>query len=283
MKRLLLLGLGIVLIACCSMLLWYRYKWKTVWEETAYRVPYSVALHDDDTLRVLMIGDSWAEMHHGGGCDTMLATMLCQQLDIPVKVLSQGRGGALSRQVYNLMFKASSFGDSIYCMENMLKQGADYCVVIAGINDAAANLGPTFYVRHYNLILRTLFVWHMRPVVIEIPDVDIYDVYSRKDRKNLLLDCLRAWMTGAEPYDVRVYREALRERSLQMKDSIVYVACDQWNKAGFRDSRGMYLTDKVHLNHRGYQQLDSCIAVFIARDYLLKTNSLEQPVSRQPE
>ena len=283
-KRHLAVGVAVAMMLCGgTVLAWYRYQWRAIWEQTAFRRPYAVAAHDDDTLRVLMIGDSWAQMHQENGCDTMLSRMIHEQTGGPVKVASKGRGGAVSKAVYHLMYGETAAADSACCMEQMLKGGADYCIVIAGINDAVANLGPAFYVRHYDLILRTLQAWNMRPVVIEVPDVGIYDMYSRKDWKDLALDRLRAWMTGAAMYDVGLYRQALHNRLLQAGDSIVYVPHEQWDGERGRDRSRLYLSDQIHLNRQGYHALDSCIAVCIARDYLSDTDSLKKAMGGQSQ
>ena len=259
--------IAVVLAAMAFCVIWYAYRWQDVLRPATYISPYEVA-EPADTLSVLFIGDSWAELHHRDGFDTVIHRMLEKELNEPLKVTAKGRGGATSKAIYRLMFQQTAGVDSAYCTEPLLRAGADYCVVIAGINDAARNLGPNNYCRNYELILRTLLDWHMKPVVIEVPDVDIYHLYSEKPFKDGLVDKVQAWLNNTKLYDVTDYRKQLKARLEQtgMMDSVVYVDRSQWNKDGFRDRRYLYLYDRIHLNVNGYQVLDSCIAACIARD-----------------
>jgi hypothetical protein len=51
-----------------------------------------------------------------------------------------------------------------------------------------------------------------------------------------------------------------------MQSSIIYISADSWNAAGYQDKRGLYLSDEIHLNAKGYAVLDSCIASEILKD-----------------
>ena len=261
--------LCVLIVAGCAVWMWYGERWKDILTPAVAVAAYDVVHPPDDTLRVLMIGDSWAGMHHSGRCDTMLQAMLAQRVTRPVKMVANGRGGGKSKEIYHLMFRETTPAtDSWACTEELLKLGADYCIVSAGINDAAGNLGPDVFCQNYLLIVRTLLAWHMRPVVIEMPDVDINGLYHDKPIRHRMVDRLRAWRTGADMYDVTKYRQELRRR-LQadgLMDSVVYVPCASWNELGFRDERNLYIGDHVHLNHEGYRKLDSCLAVYISKD-----------------
>ena len=56
-------------------------------------MPYSVMYHEDDTIRVAMIGDSWAALHLSNKMDSFLQCRLSNQIGIPIKMTSKGKGG----------------------------------------------------------------------------------------------------------------------------------------------------------------------------------------------
>ena len=51
---------------------------------------------------------------------------------------------------------------------------------------------------------------------------------------------------------------------------VLYVGRETWNPIGYMDPRDLYLDDAVHLNQKGYQVLDSCLASQILEDYKIK-------------
>ena len=239
-------------------------RWKHFWSP-ANRQPYYV-IHQtkSDTLRVLMIGDSWAEMHSVFQMDSFLQSKLVYCLNRPVKVFSKGIGGEKSKGIYMSMFENGESGT-----KPLLSLGCDYCVILAGINDAANNLGTEQFCQNYHLILDFLFKNEIQPVVIEIPDVDIWNVYGGKPKKDLLNDFLRSIMTHCGMYNYSEYREALH--TMLQKDNImhkvIYVPMNCWNGRQALINKSLFLKDGVHLNKLGYEKLDSCIALHISQDF----------------
>lgn len=251
------------LLFVLTYLLLYN-RWKHLWALETPRAVYTIKHQIDDTLRVVMIGDSWAGMHHEGGLDTLLFHQLRILIDSPLKVVSSGRGGEKSRGIYRLMFEDGQFGT-----RPLLSESPDYCIVIAGINDAAANMGAKQYCYHYRLILDFLLLNHVRPVVIEIPNVNIGYIYRRKPIKDLFADYLKSKMVGCNLYDYNDYREAFLKmlNDCQFMSRIVFVPIKDWNEDGVSINRKLFLEDQIHLNRKGYELLDSCIAARIANDY----------------
>lgn len=256
------LGGSFLLIAAIFGILYVR--WNHLWALEEKNQPYQVQSHYDDTLRVVMIGDSWAGMHHEAGLDSFLQCQLNSLAGCPVVVRSRGRGGEKSRGIYNLMFEYGKHGT-----RQILSEGPDYCIVMAGINDAAANRGVRQYLYHYKLILDFLLRNNIRPVVVEIPDVNIWALYSSKPIKDLFGDYLKSIMTRCDMYNYHEYREALLSMLAEedmMKD-IVFIPMKEWNGNGETINFSLFLDDQIHLNCKGYELLDSCIASRIAEDY----------------
>lgn len=240
------------------------YRWRHLWALEEIHQPYQVQSHHDDTLRVVMIGDSWAGMHDEAGLDSFLQRQLNGLTDSPVIVKSRGRGGEKTRGIYNLMFEYGKYGT-----RPILSEGPDYCIVMAGINDAASNRGVRQYLYHYKLILDYLLSHNIRPVIVEIPDVNIWALYSQKPIKDLLGDYLKSVMTGCDMYNYHEYREALLSmiNEEDMMNEIVLIPMKEWNEKGEAINQCLFLEDQIHLNRRGYELLDSCIAFKIIEDY----------------
>lgn len=248
---------------------YYYIQWKHLWQlcpsYTVYRIE-----HHDDTLRILVIGDSWAEMHSDLNMDTFLCSRLRKEVDCPVSVVSKGKGGEKTRKIYQMMFESKGDGT-----KPLFESGADYCVIFAGINDAAANWGAKQYCYHYRLIIDFLLHNNIRPVVIEIPDVDIWNVYKDKHTKDKLADFVKSTMTRCVMYNYSEYREALYDMLEKDKlfDKVVFVPMTKWNGNGVMINPFLYMEDRVHLNNEGYKKLDESIAIAIANNLNLSKDT----------
>ena len=119
-------------------------------------------------------------------------------------------------------------------------------------------------------MLQQLLKMGIKPVVIEIPDVNYHAIASRESRFIRISHFLSSIVTDSELYNFHSYREnlkkAIKEASLDKR--IVYVRSDAWNAEGYKDSNDLYLPDEVHLNPYGYYKLDSCMASIILNDYV---------------
>ena len=197
-----------------------------------------------------MYGDSWVGMHPSELSDSVIAGR-------PIAFQTCGQGGLKSGEVYELMFNRS----------RSLLIGPDYCIVIAGINDASANVGVDYYCTNYRLIIEHLLTCQIRPVIVEIPDVDLKSVYGKKPIKDLLCDSYRAFLTASHIYDVAGYRKSLYSylELTNLNNHIIYISKDLWNPGGYKD-KSLYLDDNIHLNVNGYRKLDSCILNKIKHD-----------------
>lgn len=242
---------------------YYYIRWKYIWQQCSSIPAYKIEKHNDDTLRILIIGDSWAEMHSYLQMDTFLCSRLRKEITCPVSVVSKGKGGEKSREIYQLMFKDGGYGTKLF-----FESGVDYCIIFAGINDAATNRGTKQFCYHYKLILDFLFQNKIRPVVIEIPDVDIWNMYKKKPFKDILTDLIRSTMTHCKMYEYHDYRETLYEmlQNEKLLDRVVYVPMAKWNGAGVTINPLLFMEDKIHLNYEGYCKLDESIAKAIVNN-----------------
>ncbi len=276
-KKILYLFVAFFFLILLGYLLCY-YRWYPIWQPVAQRKSYSVQQNQDDTLRIVMIGDSWTGLHHKWGHDSLLAIMVQDRVSCPVTMEARGKGGAKSSEIYEMMFRESGLNPEL-CTQPLIETSPDYVIVTAGINDASANLGTEYYCINYGLIVSHLLACGIRPVIVEMPDVDIKGLYGDKPLKDKLVDRLRSLMTGVSLYDVKPYRESLRQylQDNHMLDSVVYVDLSHWKPD--------YITDGIHLSNSGYHQLDSCLSVFIVADLekAVDSNMVKKPVNANAE
>ena len=253
--------LFVLLIA--GLYVYYYSRWKHLWAMDVSFPSYEVKSRVDDTLKVVMIGDSWAGLHHEEGMDAYLFSKLQEKIQRPLSVISKGKGGEKSRGIYQLMFSTDCYGT-----KTLFASKPDYCIISAGINDAAANLGTQQYCHYYRQILDFMLTNHIRPVVLEVPNVNIWHLYGEKPIKDLVVDFVRSKMTGCKMYQFQEYRETLYQMLIdeQLIEKVVYVSMVDWNDGSPEIDRHLFMDDQIHLNHNGYKKLDSCIALAIAKD-----------------
>ncbi|MBR1545981.1 MAG: acyltransferase family protein [Prevotella sp.] len=265
-----LLMVSAVLTGVVLLVTWL---WRPFYKAVEPFALYKVDKHYDDTLRVIMIGDSWVYFHETLRRDSTFEEHLKRVMgNRKVKVTAKGKGGATSGQVFEQMSAERMLAteyDLSHCSQPIIEKGADYCVISAGINDARQRRGKVYYVTNYFHIIRTLLASGIRPVVMEIPDVDVDEYYEG----NTLYYQLRAWIamrvlkTGL--YGTSDYRLALKDslEAHHLMDSIIYIPAASWNPEGWRDKRDIYTDDHFHLNLVGYDLLDSTFTAEIIRDY----------------
>lgn len=243
--------------------MWYAWRWQSLFVPAKPRPAYSVYGHGADTILIAMIGDSWAGLHSSSRQDSTISSEWTAFLGRSVRFVSCGKGGANSGDVYRLMFYQHLPIDSFSSM-HLLQQRPDFCLISAGINDASQNIGVKTYCANYHLILQHLLRCGIRPIVLEIPDVDLKRVYGDKSLKDRLAETYKDFLAGTERYNVAEYRQALYQYMSDngLLDSVIYVNRIMWNPKGYRDT-AIYLPDCIHLNELGYARLDSCVISII--------------------
>lgn len=210
----------------------------------------------NDTLKIAFIGDSWAAYHHQ--YDSLLCSMLSSD-GHSYYVISKGNVGAKSKQIYQCLSTTT---------KPILLNHPNYCIVSAGINDAVAKLGKEYYVYHCILILQQLLELEIKPVVLEMPEVNYHAIAGREPWMMRIRHMLSSMITDSEMYGFDTYKTALIQaiKNANMQSRIIYISADSWNTNGYMNDRGLYMEDETHLNAVGYEVLDSCIASEIHKD-----------------
>ncbi len=273
----------IIILLLCSPLLIFVWQWlfdgpdfdMSVNEE--YPIYDILPKHNDDTIRVIVIGDSWAEYHTTLECDTIFcryAEMLTTQ---PVKCLSIGHSAKVTKEIYNEMFSERTeehSWDRNRCSQPLINQHPDYCIIMAGINDMRLSKPVGFYIGNYRLMLNLLIKNGIRPVVLEVPGVDMkFFNGKRKYYRRWLFSLISMW-TKIDDSSIEVYRKAMRKmiQESELKNKVLFIPASAWNPGGIEANPSIYLDDRLHLNLEGYHVLDSCMATEVIKDYIIRNN-----------
>lgn len=218
--------------------------------------------HASDTLKIIIIGDSWAAYH--SEYDSQLKSILESKLKKKVTVNSKGSVGAKTKTIYSNMFDSISY----YGTKNMIDSSPKYAIISAGINDAVAKMGSKNYCHHYDLIIKNLLSAGIKPIIIDMPQVDYKAVYQRENIIKKVRHQFSSWLTNAPLWSFDIYRKELKLTIRQKisRNQIIYIPSSEWNSKGYADPRKLYLEDHIHLNKKGYLLLDSCIASHILSD-----------------
>ena len=217
----------------------------------------SVCIHNDDSIRISFIGDSWAEFHQNEH-NCCIVPLLRSLINRPVSIRTCGISGLTSKQLYQQLFIEKS-------IREVIDWGPNYCIVAIGVNDADRKLGTRYYQKNIKLIIDYLLERQIVPVVLEIPYFNTWR--SFKVRKTFdKLEYLMSMAINCSSMDcIEEYRnsfEFLVERE-SWYEKLIYLKTDDWNQDGYKDSRDIYDDLQMHLNTHGYQILDSCIARLI--------------------
>ena len=204
---------------------------------------------EDDTIRVLFMGDSWAAYHKP--YDTLLSNMIRTYTNRPCKVTSLGFVGAKSKEIYERIFTDA---------KSVIFMHPDVCIVSAGINDAVAKMGTNYYIKNYEYVLSFLLENGSVPVVIDAPDVDYMAVYLRESFIAKTRHRISSFVTGANMFSFDNYRTALKNmiQKEYKYPKVIYIESNSWFTCELLDKDG------IHLNSKGYLRMDSCISTEIS-------------------
>lgn len=212
-----------------------------------------IRAHNDDTIRICFIGDSWAEGHKSVKC--VIDTLVGNATGKSVVVRTAGISGLTSKNIYYGMFRDDS-------MKNVIEWGPDFCFVVAGINDSDRKIGTGYYRDNMKLIIELLLEHKITPVILEIPSYDICFSFERRNRLIKLQYLVSSILTWSKLDCINEYRIAYKNmiKAQGWGEKVITIWSDDWNPDGYMDKRNLYDEGLMHLNERGYLVLDSCIA-----------------------
>jgi len=244
----------IVILSVCGIAIGYALN--NYYAPPAERQAYTIPRHHDDTLRIAYIGDSWAAFHNEHRCS--LSQIISNRLQRPVKVTSFGLPGKTSKEIYESLFNHSK-------MRTLMTQGCDFCFISAGINDTYKKMSTEYYKKSMDFIIQFMLTNNIRPIILEIPDYDIIRAYNRQQPSRRWLRMFSILITGT-PIDCKnEFRNTLMELIFYKNyhDSVDLISYQEWNLHYVDDLKAYYVGDGMHLNQKGYDKLDSCLAMHI--------------------
>lgn len=250
----------IFVIASCIICVNIYKKFFSYYTPAKERPQYKTSQHYDDTIRIAYIGDSWAQGHNNHNC--LIEQKIEEVMRCPVRVSSYGIGSLTSKEIYHALFEVEG-------LRHFMEKGYNYCVISAGINDSSKKLSKSYYKKSINCLIRFMLYNHIRPIIIEIPDYDILDVYDKECKYDKIIRNL-SMIINAMPTDCKQeYRNTLddliKEKGYQDKVSIIRYK--SWNANYHDDLKTLYIDDHLHLNEKGYSVLDSVIVNEIIKQY----------------
>ena len=226
---------------------------------------YPTKQHSDDSLRIAFIGDSWALGHKYHKC--RISALLTYSTRKPVSIESYGIGGLTSKEIYNALFEIKGF-------KNFMKKGYDFCILSVGINDTNKKMSIKYYKKSVECIINFLLTNHICPIILDIPDYNIYRSYDTEKMYDKIVRHL-SMIINSSPIDCKQeFREALYElvRDKRYRDNVITIHYKSWNNCYEKDLVNIYNCDQIHLNEKGYQTLDSIIAGEVYKHYMHHTS-----------
>ena len=234
---------------------------------TQERFPYHIKKSQSDTLRIAFIGDSWAFMHRE--YDAATSQYLSQSLNRPVRLMSFGICGLTSSEIYENIFEND-------LLKDFLSIGHDYCILSAGINDTYKKMSPTYYSKSIEHLIYFFLYNDISPIIIEIPDYDIYKAYERQRTSRKIIRQISMLINGLPIDCKKIYRDELYDliSSYRYRGKIKIIPYKLWNSNYASDQKLYYRSDGIHLNRKGYERLFECLPE------VLQTNTYPIPVKQ---
>lgn len=245
-----LITLFIALITTCAIL---GFKLNSYYAAAKERPIYKTTQHNDDTIRIAYIGDSWAFGHQFHQCK--IEGVLENKLQRPVIVSSYGIGGLTSKEIYHALFELDS-------LKHFMQKGYDYCFISAGINDTYKKMSSIYYQESMNCIIQFLLANHIYPIIQEIPDYNITKAYDNQKIDKKLLRQISMFINNTDLDCKQQFRDALDEliQAKKYQNKVTIIRYKSWNKSYEKDLKKIYIEDQMHLNEKGYTSLDNCIS-----------------------
>ncbi|NML69485.1 SGNH/GDSL hydrolase family protein [Chryseobacterium sp. RP-3-3] len=248
MKKKIVLSSVLLTGVFCFVYFWNKYSYAG---EENY---FSSGTKPETGLQIGIIGDSWVVRQN---LDSLLEKKLLDK-GVQSEIYSSGNPGAKTKRIYENLFKDD--GEE-FSSKKVIDKKPDYCIVIAGVNDAATHVGPEFYTHHMVMIIKTLLHYNIKPVVVSLPEFGVEEDFKNKNIISSLSNRgAELFLNGGTEFKIPDYRTALLEdlkrNGLDKKAAILNF--DEVSK-DFDKNRNLY-ADPLHLNKQGYQKFSEFLA-----------------------
>lgn len=262
MKKSRIIVIGVIFIVVLTIS-WYFIDRFSYSKELPF---YPVKVSNNTILTIGVIGDSWVA---GRKLDSVLHFELLEK-GFENKVLSSGSPGAKSKLIYQNLFKGDGEERS---SKFIIEENPDYCIVLAGVNDAASQMGSHFYSYHMILIIKMLLHYGIKPVIITCPEFGIKETNEDQNVFSKYRNTLSAYFNNhGEIYNIKTYRKTLFDKleAEKLGDSVIVVdfdkVCSDYHKCPG------YYANTAHLNNTGNVKLGQVIISELTKDLSLVDN-----------
>jgi len=227
------------------------------WNKYAYAGEenyFSSNTKPENGLQIGIIGDSWVVRQN---LDSLLQKKLLDQ-GIHSEIYSSGNPGAKTKRIYENLFKEES---EEFSSKKVIEKKPDYCIIIAGVNDAATYVGPDFYTHHMLMIITTLLHYNIKPVVVSLPEFGAEENFKNKNILSSLSNrSAELVLNGGNQFKIPNYRNALlTELKHDGLDKKVAIMNFDEVSSDYDKDRSLY-ADPLHLNKQGYQKFSEFLA-----------------------
>jgi lysophospholipase L1-like esterase len=224
---------------------------------------YSVKKENHKNFTIGIIGDSWVA---GEKLDTILHNLLLKK-GLPNKVISSGHPGAKSKLIYEDLFKEKN---NPYSSKFIIESCPDFCLVIAGVNDACSQIGSHFYSYHIEQIIKTLLHYKIKPIIVSLPEFGIEEAIDKMNVFSKSWNIISAYLNNKGEVDnIKTYRKVLTDelQDKRLNDSILLVDFDGLCK-DYHKCPELYKNDS-HLSMEGNEKLCRLIAKKLEQSKIL--------------
>ena len=232
---------------------------------------YSPSKLKNPILTIGIIGDSWATFKK-------LDHLLHQELlnnGFQNTIVSSGQSGAKTRLIYKNLFKDSHLKNS---GKFVIENNPDYCIVLAGTNDAIGQMGPHYYSFHMIKIIKFLLHYQINPIVVNLPKIGVREMHDTMNIFQRYRNRLSAFFNNKNKIEnIESYRIRLIERLKieKLEDKILLIDFDEACEE-YKTGSSLY-RNPVHLSNEGNEKLAS----FIANQLITKSKEHLAAVQRK--
>ncbi|MGG5209697.1 SGNH/GDSL hydrolase family protein [Chryseobacterium sp. MIQD13] len=248
MKKKIVLGIVLLIGVLSFVYFWNKYSYAG---EESY---FSSGTKPENGLQIGIIGDSWVVRQN---LDSLLQKKLSDK-GVQAKIYSSGNPGAKTKKIYENLFKDEN---EEFSSKKVIEKKPDYCIVIAGVNDAATHVGPEFYTHHMMMIIKTLLHYNIKPVIVSLPEFGVEEDFKNKNIISSLSNrSAELVMNGGDQFKIPEYRNVLlAELKHDGLDRKVTVLNFDEVTPDYDKDRILY-ADPLHLNKQGYQKFSEFLA-----------------------
>ncbi|MDP9959104.1 SGNH/GDSL hydrolase family protein [Chryseobacterium lathyri] len=227
------------------------------WNKYAYAGEenyFSSNTKPENGMQIGIIGDSWVVRQN---LDSLLQKKLLDK-GLHSEIYSSGNPGAKTKKIYENLFKDDN---EEFSSKKVIERKPDYCIIIAGVNDAATYMGPEFYTYHMVKIIKTLLHYNIRPVVVSLPEFGAEENFKNKNIASSLSNrSAELVLNGGDHFKISDYRNALQKELKHggLDEKVIILNFDEVSSDYDKD-RSLY-ADPLHLNKQGYQKFSEFLA-----------------------